>query len=150
MGMFVISTLGSGLFLTDAGTWTRRRSAARSFSGRASAMRSLREVRRTIGLELRVDGPATPRRAFGARTPEQRRALELAQRYGALVRAGRYWVPAGLHAPHLEPVTISSLITRGDLKLTETGYDGHRHRRGLRAELAEEPTAGAAATEVAA
>jgi hypothetical protein len=69
------------------------------------------------------------------RTPEQRRALELAQRYGALVRAGRYWVPAGMPAPHLEPVTISSLVTRGDMKLTETGYDSHRHRRGLRAEL---------------
>jgi hypothetical protein len=134
--MYFVYAQRSGLYLADRGTWTARRGAAKSFGTRSGAMRALRANRRQHGLELRVVGPPPVERARPGRTREQLRALELARRFGALERRGRYWVPAGLPGPHIEPVTVSSLVTRGELVITEEGHDSNRHRRPLRAELA--------------
>jgi hypothetical protein len=134
--MYFVFAKRSGLYLADDGTWTLRRGAAKSFGTRSGAMRALRRHRREHGLELSVVGPPAVARARPGRTREQLRALELVRRYGALKRQGQYWVPAGMPGPHLEPVTISSLVTRGELAVTAEGpsLDGRRfgylrHRR---------------------
>jgi hypothetical protein len=137
MGFYVFATR-TKLYLQDPGasTWTRARSSAREFGSRSAAMRVLRAHRRRHGLALQVVGPAPAIRARPGRTPEQLRAVDLARRFGALVRQGAYWVPAGMPGPHLAPVTVSSLVKHGDLVVAEERVGDYGRRRWLRIEAA--------------
>lgn len=121
----------AGLYLDDAGGWTRERAAARVFTARAAAQRVLRTVRRRDGVELRIEpavaaAPRPPRES--ATTAAQRFALELVARHGALRCAGDRWVPVGASGPRIMPITVRSLVRRGELAVTAEGpsLDGRR------------------------
>jgi hypothetical protein len=124
----------AGLYLDDAGGWTRERAAARVFTARSAAQRVLRTVRRREGVELRLEpvvADVRPPRE-GAMSPAQRFALELVALHGALRCAGDRWVPVGARSPRIAPITVRSLVRRGELAVTVEGpsHDGRR-RFGL-------------------
>ncbi len=121
----------AGLYLDDTGFWTRDRAAARSFTVRAYAERVRRAVRRRDGAELLLEAlRVEPRVAAreGAATPAQRKALELVAQHGGLRCAGEHWVPLGAGGPDIAPVTVHSLVRRGELAVTAEGasHDGRR------------------------
>lgn len=121
----------AGLYLDDTGLWTRDRAAARSFAYRAYADRVRRAVRRRDGVALMLEALRVEPRPAAREpeiTPAQRFALELVARHGGLRCAGEHWVPLGSGGPGIAPITVHSLVRRGELAVTAEGasHDGRR------------------------